>query len=196
MIEPKKAPKNCFIHVSLPRKNKIKASSLKDNYMNVAFLGMGGNLGDTTEHFRSALAYLKTEGCIVLQCSSVYTTKPWGSQSIHPYSNMVIQLSTTLDAHHLLDLTRRIELLNGRVRESNRNADRTLDIDILCFNSDVVSEVDLEIPHPRMHDRAFVMVPLAEIASEFMHPIRNKSFDELAKQTDHSDILAVKPYTP
>lgn len=164
--------------------------------MNVAFLGMGGNLGYTTEHFRSAIAYLKTEGCKVLKCSSVYTTAPWGSDSIHPYSNMVIKLTTALDAHLLLDLTRRIELLNGRVRESNRNADRTLDIDILCFNSEVISEVDLEIPHPRMHDRAFVMVPLAEIEREFIHPIQNKSFHELSIQTDPSGILAINPYTP
>ncbi len=99
-----------------------------------------------------------------------------------------------MDAMALHTITSGIELLEGRVRTGERNADRTMDIDILCFNTDIYTSPTLEIPHPRMHLRSFVMVPLAEIDPTFRHPLLKMTFEELSTEVGTEGILAITEY--
>lgn len=128
------------------------------------FLALGSNLGDRMSYLRAALDSLPD----VVAVSSVYETEPvGGSDDQGAYLNAVVELSTTLQPAQLLDVTQSIELKNHRVR-IEKNGPRTLDIDILLFGDRVVDLPDLQIPHPRMWVRRFVLEPLAELAPELV----------------------------
>ena len=128
-----------------------------------AFVALGANLGDAAQALRDALTALgDTPGIRVVRASSLYRTAP--IQSTGPdYVNAVAQVSTTLNAMALLDALQTIEIGAGRQRPY-RNAPRTLDLDLLLYGSARIDSSRLTVPHPRMAQRAFVMVPLAEIA--------------------------------
>lgn len=189
--EPKKAPKNCFIPVSLCCKIRRKVHLSHQNSMNVAFLGMGGNLGDQRARLQSALAQLAERGCRIEKVSRYYHTAPWGSTSTNNYVNIAVQISCEMDAIALHGVTSSIEASEGRIRTEERNADRTMDIDILCFNSEVIRLPTLAIPHPRMHLRPFVLMPLSEIAPVFVHPELHRTFKELCDEVGTEGILAI-----
>ena len=128
-----------------------------------AFVALGANLGDTAQALRDALAALGgTPGIRVVRASSLYRTAP--IQSTGPdYINAVAEVSTTLNAMALLDVLQAIEQQAGRERPY-RNAPRTLDMDLLLFGGARIESRRLTVPHPRMAQRAFVLVPLAEVA--------------------------------
>ncbi len=159
--------------------------------MNVAFLGMGGNLGDQRAGLHSVLRQLAENGCLVTKVSRFYITAPWGSQSLNNYTNIAVEINCDLNATELHTLTIKIETAEGRVRTSEQNADRTMDIDLLCFNQEVITSEFLKVPHPRMHLRPFVMQPLAEIAPHFIHPVLGKNFADLAEEVGTEGILEV-----
>jgi 2-amino-4-hydroxy-6-hydroxymethyldihydropteridine diphosphokinase len=142
-------------------------------------LGLGANLGRPLEQLRAAvesLARIVTN----LRLSSLYRTEPVGYAGQPEYLNVVCGGSTTLAPGELLAATREIEDSLGRVRTAP-NAPRTIDIDILAYNSRVVATPELTIPHPRLAQRAFVLVPLAEVAPQWRHPVTGLTAEEMLR---------------
>jgi len=160
--------------------------------MNVAFLCLGGNIGNRIETLNSAKKAISALSGKIVKQSKIYETAAWGSNSKNNYLNQVIELHTKLSAQKLLAALLTIEKDLGRKRGSTKNIDRTIDIDILFFNSELISSKDLEVPHPRLHQRNFVLKPLNDIASDFKHPVLNKTISNLFKSS--KDKLAVKEY--
>lgn len=138
----------------------------------LAYLALGSNLGDRVGHLvaaRNAIAAIP--GCALQGSSSLYETAAWGSDSPQPdYLNAVMRITTTLTVRALWQQTAAIEQLHGRARTDNRNAARTLDIDLLLFDDMILQTADLIVPHPRMHLRKFVLLPLLEIAPDIEIP--------------------------
>ena len=137
-----------------------------------AYLGLGGNLGDRLAALTEALRLLdSTPGMRRTACSSVYETEPWGVAEQPQFLNLVAVYETTLPPVGLLAVCKKVESQVGRT-ESYRWGPRLIDVDILLYGDQVVSvaDPDLQIPHPRMTQRAFVLVPLAEIAAEAIVP--------------------------
>lgn len=133
-----------------------------------ALVGLGGNVGDPKAAMRKALALMTADrGTTVIKVSSLYRTPPWGKLDQPDFLNAVAELQTSLSARQLLDLCLRVETELKRVRVE-RWGPRSIDIDLLWFGGEHVNESGLEIPHPRMLERAFVMVPLAEIAPDLL----------------------------
>ena len=131
----------------------------------LAALSLGGNVGDVPQAFSKAIEALEAGGAKVAACSSVWRTPPWGKTDQPDFFNIAVLVRTSLDARALLVLCLDIEKSAGRVR-AERNGPRTLDIDILTYADKIIDEPGLTVPHPRMLERAFVLVPLAEIAPE------------------------------
>lgn len=133
--------------------------------MNIAAtLGLGGNLGDPVAAFAAALVRLRAHDAVELKAaSSVWRTAPWGKLDQPEFRNMAVLIETSLPAEDLLALCLDIERQSGRERRE-RWGPRTLDIDILTYGGEVIDQPGLQIPHPRIAERAFVLAPLAEIA--------------------------------
>ncbi|WP_248309720.1 2-amino-4-hydroxy-6-hydroxymethyldihydropteridine diphosphokinase [Bosea sp. Tri-44] len=129
-----------------------------------ATLGLGGNLGDPVAAFAAALARLRDHAAIELKAvSSVWRTAPWGKLDQPEFRNMAVLIETSLSADDLLALCLSIERESGRERRE-RWGPRTLDIDILTYGEEAIERPGLQVPHPRIAERAFVLAPLAEIA--------------------------------
>lgn len=142
--------------------------------MNRSFISLGSNMGDRLEMLKQAVRLLTEHSSIeVSEVSSIYETAPVGFTEQEAFLNMVILVQTDLSAPALLDICQEIERKLDRKREI-RWGPRTIDLDILLFNQDRMDSERLTIPHPRMHERAFVLVPLLEIdgAQDFIEPQR------------------------
>lgn len=136
----------------------------------VAFLGLGSNLGDRLANLQAAIEAMQTEpGLRVTVSSRVWETTPVGGPPQPDYLNAVIRVETDLSARDLLDVARRVEARLGRVRKERWGA-RTLDVDILLFDEERIDESDLVVPHPRMAERAFVLLPLLELEPDPVLP--------------------------
>ena len=135
----------------------------------IAYVGIGANLGDARANVRDALARLDAQpGCRLLAASSLWRTAPVDSSG-DDYINAVAEVETDLAPHALLAALQAIELAHGRERPY-RNAPRTLDLDLLLYGAESIAAPDLVVPHPRMHERAFVLAPLLEIAPDAAIP--------------------------
>ncbi|MDQ4064600.1 MAG: 2-amino-4-hydroxy-6-hydroxymethyldihydropteridine diphosphokinase [Actinomycetota bacterium] len=136
-----------------------------------AFIGIGSNVGDRTGFCRRAVAELADTGGIdVVGTSSLYETTPLGGPPQRSFVNLVVELATSLDARGLLEVCKGIEQRLGRGDADIRWGPRVVDLDILTFDAEKISEPDLEIPHPRMTQRRFVLVPLFELAPDAADP--------------------------
>jgi 2-amino-4-hydroxy-6-hydroxymethyldihydropteridine diphosphokinase len=157
--------------------------------MKKVFLGIGTNLGNKESNLEQAVARIKEYIGPVLKSSAIYETEPWGFQAKEEFLNMVVKIETDLAPSGLLGRILMIESLLGRVREEKQYSSRLIDIDILLFENMIVNEESLKIPHPLLHERKFVLVPLCEIASEIFHPVLKKSIADLLEICeDQSDV--------
>ncbi len=146
-----------------------------------AYLGIGSNLGDRAGIISSAIRTLVAEdGIRVIAQSRVIETEPVGGPGQGKYLNGVVGLMTSLEPRALLDVCLHIEREYGRDRSrETRWGPRTLDLDILLYGRQIISEPGLIIPHPRMHERPFVLIPLAEIGPSKWHPVREMTIQNL-----------------
>lgn len=146
-------------------------------YINV-YLGLGSNVGDRAENLRSAARLIEKNVGKIARKSHFYETQPWGKTDQDPFYNQVIMVNTTLEPRDVLEKLSRIERELGRERKEKWGP-RVIDLDILFYGKWVVRDKGLEIPHPEIQNRAFVLVPMMEIAGDFEHPVLHTAIDEL-----------------
>ncbi|UCF80280.1 MAG: 2-amino-4-hydroxy-6-hydroxymethyldihydropteridine diphosphokinase [Acidobacteriota bacterium] len=157
--------------------------------MESIFLGLGGNVGDRRGFMRRAVEALSEDRIRVLSRSSLYASEPEGSDDQEPYLNAAVEAQTPLAPLELLRHVKDIERRLGRVVRG-RWAEREIDLDILLYGARTVEEKDLTIPHPRLHERRFALMPLAEIAPEIRHPVIQKTIAELLRDcTDEKRVV-------
>ena len=149
--------------------------------MSTVYLGLGTNLGDKEVQLRTAVNEIEKRIGRIMILSAFYTTIPWGFTSEHTFLNAACAVETSLNPYELLSVTQDIEKNLGRKHKSVKHhyADRLIDIDILFFDQIIIHEADLQIPHPLLTKRDFVLKPLVEIAPDLVHPINHLTIRKL-----------------
>ena len=150
------------------------------------YLALGSNLGDRLANLKQAIDSL-TPQMEVKAKSSVYETPPWGYADQPKFLNQVVKAKTYLEPESLLKHLKRLEVALGR-QASFPNGPRLIDMDILFYDELIVNTPSLVIPHPRLHERGFVLLPLMDISPDLVHPLSRKRVREMAAQTDIQDI--------
>lgn len=154
--------------------------------MHTTYLALGTNLGQRLENLRAAINALAPD-IQVLAESPVYETEPWGYADQPPFLNLVLRAESDLSPCDLLGRLKEIESSLGRT-PTFRNGPRLIDLDILFYDDLVLDTPPLVIPHPRLHERAFVLVPLAEIAPKLVHPLLGLSVAQLVETVDRHGV--------
>ena len=151
-------------------------------HTHTSILALGSNLGDGRANLLREIELIASRIGQVVKQSSVLETEPWGFVSEHTFVNQVIIVKSALSAEVILAETQQIEKALGRITKSKQGnyADRIIDIDLIDYDGQIVETVDLQLPHPQMHKRLFVLTPLCEIWSTWEHPILHKSAQELS----------------
>lgn len=163
--------------------------------MAIAYLSLGSNKGDRVGYVQQATSLLSSlnEGEVifkVIRTSSLYETQPWHEKNTTWFVNAIIEIKTNLSPQDLLTECLKIEKLLGRNREiEGRYGDRTIDIDILFYGPEIISEDNLQIPHEHLHERAFVLVPMLELDPDFIHPVLNKSMADLHEELENPEMV-------
>jgi 2-amino-4-hydroxy-6-hydroxymethyldihydropteridine diphosphokinase len=150
------------------------------------YILLGGNLGDKRKVFSEARAKLSKQIGTITNQSSVYETEPWGFKSDDIFWNQVIEISTALSPEDVLLQTQQIERELGRIRKANQYNSRIIDIDILFYGDEIIQTENLVVPHPRIQERKFALVPLSEIAPELIHPVFQKSIRQILHECQDS----------
>jgi 2-amino-4-hydroxy-6-hydroxymethyldihydropteridine diphosphokinase len=158
--------------------------------MATLYLLLGANLEDPKKQLAAAVQAIQEQIGTIVQQSSIYITESWGTEEKQPdYLNQVLAVQSEWSAQEVLQKTQRIEEKLGRVRHKKWEA-RVIDIDILFYEDAIIDLPNLKIPHPLFQERNFAMVPMNEIAPNYIHPVFNKNITELLRES--SDDLAVK----
>jgi 2-amino-4-hydroxy-6-hydroxymethyldihydropteridine diphosphokinase len=156
------------------------------------FLSLGSNLGDRGKNITDALALLQKQGVEILKISSLYETQPVDFPSQPWFYNQLVEIKTKAQPEAFLELVRKIEQKMGRKRRLKKGP-RIIDIDIVLAEDYVIHKKELEIPHPRMEKRNFVLLPFVEISPETVHPVLNESMRTLwQKSNDQSIVKQIK----
>jgi len=150
--------------------------------MKSIILGIGTNLGDKTANLKTALGSINENIGRVVRTSSVFETDPWGFSSEDQFLNMVAEVESKLKPSGLLGRILMIEARMGRLRDGKEYSSRLIDIDILFIGDKILDTKSLVIPHPQLHERKFVLVPLAEIMPDFVHPVLKKDIKTLLRE--------------
>ncbi len=158
--------------------------------MNRLFLLTGSNLGDRNEHLNKALDFISRQLGKVISKSQIYRSESWGYKSTGIYYNQCIEVETFLGPHETLKIILKIEAEMGRQRAGEGYSDRDIDIDILFFHNLIIDDLQLTVPHPRFHLRRFALLPMNEIAGEFLHPILGKTISELLSECKDESIVS------
>lgn len=149
----------------------------------MVIIGLGTNLGNHSKNLAKAVESLKTLGTVIKQ-SHIYESEPWGYNSQHLFSNQVIELDTDLSPVELLQTTQAIEKDMGRESKTGDTyTDRIMDIDLIAYDNLIFDSPRLKLPHPLMHLRNFVLVPLCEILPQWKHPVFNKTAKQLLDES-------------
>jgi len=158
--------------------------------MSVVFLGLGSNLGDREAYIKQAL-HLLSQRCTIKKVSHLYLTEPVGNTNQDWFLNGAVEIETDVEPQRLLSYLKTIERKLGRLK-TMKNGPRTIDLDILFYGNRIVKTKNLVIPHPSLQDRLFVLQPLMDLAPTFIHPVFNKSIQELYRS--HQGKKKVQPY--
>jgi len=159
--------------------------------MTVVYLSLGSNVGNRAANLRAAIAALAEAGVRVLRESKIYETEPVDYLEQGWFLNCVVQGETGLSAMELLRGLRQIEARMGSVKAFAKGP-RLIDLDILFYGDAVINTAELQVPHPRMAERRFVLVPLVEIAPQLRHPVSGASAEEMLQRTkDRSEVRQV-----
>ena len=151
------------------------------NNLNRVFLGIGGNLGDRLGNLRRAVELIGERIGRIEMVSSVYLSEPWGFKHAKYFTNIVAEIYTQLSADEVLTKAFEIEAELKRTRSGKGYEGRTMDIDILFFNDEIINTERLIVPHPHICQRLFVLLPMAEIEPNFIHPQNGKTMQQLAE---------------
>lgn len=154
--------------------------------MSLVYIALGSNLGNRPDNLESAIRHLMP-GVRILRCSPVYETPPWGYEDQPEFLNQVIEVETDFSPEELLQHVKGVETKVGR-EDSFRFGPRLIDIDILFYEDLIINSPPLSIPHPCIPERAFVLVPLADLAPEFRHPGCEEKIEKLLKKVDRDGI--------
>lgn len=160
--------------------------------MAIAYLSLGSNKGDRIGFVQQATSLLNaTDGISLIRTSAFYESEPWGMESETWFVNAVVEVKTTLSPQSLLTECQRIESQLGRKRIEGEKGyqDRTIDIDILFYNKDIINDENLVIPHKFLHLRAFTLVPLLELIPNFEHPILHKTITQLHDDLENPEMV-------
>lgn len=150
------------------------------------YLSIGTNMGNREQNIKRSLELIGERMGRITAQSTILETEPWGFESQHRFLNMAVHIETELTAHNALLAAKQIERELGRVVKTHEGAysDRPIDIDLILYDQLVIEGLELTLPHPLMHVRRFVLEPLAQIASDIIHPILHKSIGELLNELD------------
>ena len=159
--------------------------------MTKLYVLLGGNLGDKRQVFSDAKAKLNQQVGKITNQSAIYETEPWGFESDDIFWNQVIEISTAFSPEEVLQQTQQIERELGRIRKANQYDSRIIDIDILFYGDQIIEHENLIVPHPRIQERKFALVPLCEIAPKLIHPVFQKSIGQILDEC--TDLLKVSP---
>jgi 2-amino-4-hydroxy-6-hydroxymethyldihydropteridine diphosphokinase len=155
----------------------------------ICYIGIGSNLGNALQNCKCAMESLsRIEGILITRASSFYKTEPVGIENQNYFINAVVEITTTLCARNLLQALQNIEKSMGRMREV-KGGPRIIDLDLLFYGQDVIREADLVAPHPEIQKRRFVLEPLNEIASYFIHPAFGVSIRGLKDRLNDNKIV-------
>jgi len=161
--------------------------------MSVIYLLLGANLGDRFSQLSNAFKGIEERVGPIINFSAIYETAAWGREGDPSYLNQVLCITTNLAPHELLKTVNEIEMALGRTRQLQWES-RLIDIDILFYDEMILNDPNLIIPHPYIHKRKFTLVPLAEIASEYIHPVLLKTVKQLlAGLSDPLDVVKLLP---
>ncbi len=150
----------------------------------LTYIGIGSNLGNKLENYRRAIESLGSDPRNrLVRCSPLYHTEPVGKTGQDWFVNGVISMETSMDPGELLEFLLSIERKMGRVREEKWGP-RTIDLDILFCGDQILNEADLQIPHPRLHERRFVLIPLQDVAPDLVHPVLGKAVSRILAELD------------
>ena len=147
------------------------------------YIGLGSNIGDRLTNLKRGVSLLSQTFDVVCT-SSIYETEPWGYLNQPNFLNAVIQVTTTKEPLDVLSVLKLAEIESGRVDDGTRWGPRSFDADLLFYGSQVYKTYDLEMPHPRIKERAFVLIPLAEIAPSFVDPVSHETIQRLMDLLD------------
>lgn len=159
--------------------------------MSRAYLGLGSNSDDRAIMLKRARILINIHLGVVTSLSRLYDTQPWGYHAQANFTNQVIEIRTTLEPKTLHSRLLKIEAHLGK-HKTSKYGPRNIDVDILLFEDQIINEADLKIPHPRMHERNFVLIPLTEIAPAMVHPILGRTIEDLKSRCGDTGVVRIQ----